>query len=787
LKTPDAPSTSSNAPHSTSIPPAHEAAAAPETTSQRWAVAVDFVGANAATRPRGEGRTPTVISYFRGTRAEWKTGLPTYQVVVYDDVWSGIDLVYEGTAAGALEYSFVIHPGADPQQIRLAYHGATSVTRTPVGQLEVKTPVDTLTEDIPVAYQEDARGQRTPITSSYVLRGDTTGETPAYGFLLGDYDRGRTLVLDPVVLIYSGFIGGSNYDQGNGIAIDGAGNAYIAGQTGSDETTFPVTVGPDLSYNGSAYDAFVAKVVATGKKLLYLGYIGGAGGFSDVGQSIAVDQAGNAYVAGTTYSDQATFPVTVGPDLTFNGGFTDAFVAKVDASGSSLLYCGYIGGADSDEGNGIAVDTEGNAYFTGGTSCDEPSFPVTVGPGLTYTGLEDAFVAKVDASGKFLIYAGYIGGADEDVGYSIAVDSVNNAYVTGITWSTEATFPVTVGPDLTNNDFGTHGDAFVAKIDDGGKTLIYAGYIGGMGQDKGSGIAVDSSGNAYVAGFTLSSQATFPVAVGPDLVFHGIADAFVAKVDASGKFLLYCGYIGGSDDDIGEGISLDSKGNAYVTGVTSSNQLTFPVKGGPDLSYNGGGEDAFVAKVRADGTGLIYAGYIGGHGNDVGFGIAVDKGTNAYVTGATGSLKDFPVKVGPDLTYNGGGTDAFVTKVVQLVLVPLPLPILIQPGSSSATLNPSSRGELPVAILSTDTFSAPTDVDVATIRFGATGTEAAPLRVTRADVNVDGLPDLLLHFSIPETGIACGATTAALRGRTVDGQEVRGSGPIQTVGCPNQR
>jgi hypothetical protein len=785
LTTPGASASTLIAPHSAPASAARSAATVSETAAQRWAVVVDFVGANAASRPRGEERTPTVVSYFRGPQAEWKTGLPTYQRVVYANVWPGIDLIYEGTAAGALEYSFVLHPGADPEHIRLAYQGATSVTRTPVGQLEVNTPVGSLTEESPVAYQEDASGQRTPVTSSYVLRSGAAEEDPAYGFLLGAYDRSRTLVLDPVVLIYSGFIGGANYDQGNGSAVDGAGNAYISGYTSSDETSFPVTVGPDLSYNGSFYDAFVAKFDPTGKTLLYLGYIGGAGGFSDVGQSIAVDQAGNAYIAGTTYSDQATFPVTAGPDLTFNGGFTDAFVAKVDASGAALLYCGYIGGAADEDGNGVAVDAAGAAYVTGGTFSDETSFPVTVGPGLLHKGLEDAFVAKVDASGASLLYAGYIGGADDDTGHAIALDSLNNAYITGQTFSTEATFPVAVGPDLTYNDLGA-GDAFVAKIDDGGKTLIYAGYLGGASQEDGNGVAVDASGSAYIAGFTLSNQATFPVTVGPDTSFNGGGgDAFVARIKPEGTGLVFGGYIGGAGADFGRGIALDGKGNAYVAGGTSSDQLTFPVSGGPDLTYNGGGDDAFVAKVRADGTILLYAGYLGGNKNDAGFGVAVDKGGAAYVTGVTRSAK-FPIKVGPDMSFNGGG-DAFVSKVTQLTLAPVPLPILIQLGSSSAALNPSSRGELPVAILSTDAFTAPADVDVASIRFGVTGTEAVPLRATRVDVNEDGLPDLLLHFSIPDTGMVCGATTAALSGRTVDGQEVRGSAPIQTVGCPNQR
>jgi Beta-propeller repeat len=788
LTAPGTPSTTSPAAsHSARAQLGREAATASDAARQRWAVAVDFVGANPAVRPVGQERTEAVVSYFRGPQAEWKTGLPTYQRVVYANLWPGIDLVYEGTAAGALEYTFLIQPGADPQQIQLAYRGATTVTRTPAGQLAVTTPIGSWTEDIPYAYQEGSEGQRIPITATHALRAGAAEATPVYSFALGAYDRSQSLVLDPVVFVYSGFIGGAGFDQGNGITVDSTGNAYITGQTSSDETTFPVTVGPDLTYNGSFYDAFVAKVKADGSALVYLGYIGGAGGFSDVGQGIAVDKDGNAYVAGTTYSDQATFPVMVGPDLSFNGGGSDAFVAKINASGKALLYCGYIGGAGFDQGNGIAVDSFGNASITGNTSSNEMTFPAMVGPDLTYNGgLDDAFVAKVAASGKTLLSAGYIGGADEDDGKGITLDSTGNAYITGMTWSTQATFPVTVGPDLTYNDFGA-GDAFVAKVADGGKTLLYAGYIGGVDQEDGKGIAVDSFGNAYIAGFTLSTPATFPVMVGPDLTYNGGGDAFVAKVKADGTGLVYCGYLGGAGDDFGEGIAVDSFGKAYVTGATSSNQLTFPVTGGPDLTYNGVNFDAFVAKVKADGTGLMYAGYIGGHDDDLGFAIAVDAAGSAYVTGVTRSIKGFPVKVGPDPSFNGGGTDAFVTKVAQLVFVPVPLPILIQPGSSVATLNPASRGELPVAILSTDEFDATVDVDLATVRFGATGTEAAPLRATRADVNEDGLPDLLLHVAIPDTAIACGDTSAALSGRTVDGQEITGSALIQTVGCTIRR
>ena len=248
-------------------------------------------------------------------------------------------------------------------------------------------------------------------------------------------------------------------------------------------------------------------------------------------------------------------------------------------------------------GRGIAVDSVGNAYVTGYTSSDQTSFPVTVGPNLTHKGDFDAFVAKVNPAGTALVYAGYIGGSQEDVAYGIAVDSVGNAYVTGYTNSTEATFPVLGGPDLT---FNGRFDAFVAKVNAAGTALVYAGYIGGNQDDLGTGIAVDSVGNAYVTGITFSTEATFPVLGGPDLTFNGgIWDAFVAKVNVAGTALGYAGYIGGSGNDQATGIAVDSAGNAYVTGYTSSDQASFPVTVGPDLTFKGGNYDAFVAKLKA--------------------------------------------------------------------------------------------------------------------------------------------------------------------------------------------
>ena len=651
-----------------------------EKVRQRWVLKLDFVGASGGVVPAGQDQTPAVFSYFKGPQEEWKTALKTYGKLVYTNLWPGIDLVYAGKV-NQLKYTFLVKPGADPNQIRLAYRGATSVRVNGEGQLEISTPVGGFNDEKPYSYQE-VDGQRAEVATAYALEADTADGAHVYGFRLGAYDKREPLVIDPVKLLYAGYIGGSGSESfpltdasggcsgvpigpGSGIDVDSAGNAYVTGTTSSTQATFPVAVGPDLTHGGGT-DAFVIKVNAAGTALIYCGYIGGSS--DDVGAGIAVDSNGRAYVTGYAVSTQLTFPVTGGPDLTHNGGF-DAFVAKVNTSGTALIYCGYIGGSQVDVASGIAVDSAGNAYVTGYTKSPEDTFPATVGPDVIYSlgpfdqpqspgGPPDAFVAKVDNSGKNLIYCGYIGIGECVVGSAIAVDSSERAYVTGHTSYLLLNY-VTVGPDLSPNGGW---DVFVARVNASGTAFEYFGYLGGDGNDFASGIAVDSGGRAYVTGHTKSNQDSFPVKKGPDLTHNGGVDAFVAKVNASGTALTYCGYIGGSGDDLGRGIAVDG-GKAYVTGATSSAQASFPVKLGPDLTHNGGDADAFIAKVNFFGTKLTYCSYIGGSANDSGGGVAVDSAGNAYVTGITTSTQaSFPVTVGPDLTHNGG-VDAFVVKI----------------------------------------------------------------------------------------------------------------------------
>ena len=427
-----------------------ETRTSPGNTRPRWGLKLDFVGANPNVAPIGREPADAVISYFKGPEEEWKTGLRTFNSVVYPDLWPGIDLVYSG-AVNRMKYSFVVHPGADPGQIQWTYRGAGKVTLNPSGALEVHTPVDVLADEQPYTYQEGVK-RRTEVDASYVLALADEGEIPVVGFHLGPYDRGKTLVIDPAVLLYAGFIGGSADDSGYGIAVDSSGNAYVTGRTASLQASFPdgdgfgAVPGFDQTHNGNT-DVFVCKVTASGSALTYCTYVGGSG--VDEGTAVAVDSSDNAYVTGTTNS--ANFPVTMGPDLTHNGN-DDAFVFKLDAAGTSLSYCGFIGGSGVENTGfdfvgDIAVDGSGNAYVTGETNSDENTFPdgdgfdSVTGPDLTHNGNEDAFVCKVNAAGTALTYCTYIGGSGTDHGNGIALDSSDNAYVAGTTTSVESSFP----------------------------------------------------------------------------------------------------------------------------------------------------------------------------------------------------------------------------------------------------------------------------------------------------------------------------------------------------------
>ncbi len=617
-------------------------------TKGKRGVALELAPLNAgAPRLEATHRAQGKVNYLTGS--ERHTNLATYRELAYRDLWPGIDLVFRGRG-GILKYELHVAPGADPSKIQLAYRGADGLAIGAAGNLLVQTPIGTLRDARPVSYQR-VGGRRVGVDSRYALAGGTS-----YGFALGStYDSRRPLVIDPG-LVYSTHLGGSDYEAGSAIAVDAGGNAYV---TGSSSPGFPTTAGAfDTTYNGLG-DAFVTKVNAAGSAISYSTYLGGTS--SEAAKSIAVDGSGRAYVTGLTCSSD--FPTTSGAFQTSSNG-CNTFVTKLNATGSDLSYSTYLG--TSGQGNGIAVDGNGNAYVTGYSCCD---FPTTSGAFATSSnGNIDAFVSKLNSSGSALVFSTFLGGGGDDLGYGIAVDQGGRAYLTGYTGSSD--FPTTAGA-FDTAFHGASSDAFAAKLNAAGSALSYSAYLGGSSDDQGFDIAVDNGGAAYLTGQTSSSD--FPTTAGAfDTAIDGNLDAFVTKINPAGSALAYSTFLGGDSSDYGTAISVEGNGSSYVTGATSgpNYSVDFPTtEGAFDRTFNGGsnffggGQDAFVSKFNATGSALAYSTYLGSSGDDRGYGIDIDGGGHAYVTGWVREA-EFPNTAGAfDRTYNGGVLDGFVTKL----------------------------------------------------------------------------------------------------------------------------
>jgi hypothetical protein len=644
------------------------------------ALRMSLVGAARKPLLSGRDELPGKANYFIGKdQSKWRTNVPTYAKVRYRGVYPGIDLLYYGNQR-QLEYDFVVAPGADPKKIVLGFKGADKLEIDAQGELVLHVGGSEIRQHKPVVYQEIG-GVRREIDGGYVLKG-----AKRVGFQLAAYDRNRPLIIDPVVLSYSTYLGGSNNDRGSGIAVDGSGNAYVTG--GTTSTNFPTEFGGLQRACAGTFcgggEAFVTKLNPTGSALIYSTYLGGTG--QDMGGfSIAVDLAGNAYVTGSTESGD--FPTTVGAYQRVQRGFTNAFITKLNPTGSALIYSTLLGGDNFNSGSGIAVDAAGSAYVTGRTSSN--IFPTTAGAfQMTFAGggffAGDAFVTKLDPAGSTPIYSTYLGGSGSDEAWGIALDSEGNAYVTGRTQSKN--FPTTAGAYQPALRSGATGNAFVTKLNTTGSAAVYSTYLGGSrtefdfgSADEAFGIAVDIAGNAYVTGETISTDfPTTPGAFQPakrnvvrDVLLGGTTtDGFVTKLDPTGSALVYSTYLGGSESDHGQGIAVDSSGNAYVTGWTRS--IDFPTTVEAVRPIRGDASvDAFVTKLNQDGSTLVYSTYLGGGDADVGVGIFVDAQGDAYVTGATVST-DFPTTPGVFQPNSGGNEDAFVAKITNVVLPALP-------------------------------------------------------------------------------------------------------------------
>jgi hypothetical protein len=664
-----------------------------------------FAGANPAPRIAGSQQLPGKMNYLIGNDPkQWRTNIPTYAQVRYQEVYPGVSVVYYGTQ-GRLEYDLLIDPGVDPKVIELDCEGANKVKIDGQGNLRVLIAGGEVLLGKPRIYQmtPGSPGQRKSIAGGYAPK---AGGHVA--FQVGDYDRNQPLIVDPV-LNYSTYLGGNGYDAGTAIAVDASGNAYVTGFTRSANFaatagSFQTSCGTTGTCNGYFWDAFVTKLTANGQ-VVYSSFLGGSG--NDIGKAIAVDASGSAYVAGQTFSSD--FPTTAGAFKTTYGGAGDAFVAKVSPGGTSLQYSTYLGGSGIDNAEGVTVDSTGNAYVTGQTySTDFPTAaPIQAVNGGNQD--SDAFVTEINSSGSALVYSTYLGGSSMDWGNAITVDSSGNAYVVGFTRSTD--FPLAGSLQSTCGGCPGSADAFVAELAPNGGVLLHSSYLGGSGDDHGTGITIDSDSNIYVTGLTYSTD--FPITSGAyqTSLTNGKSAAFVTKIAPDFSSLTFSTYVQGNSLSYGKSIAVDT-GNIFVAGQTFS--PTFPVLSpvqsacAPSNCFYGTG---FITELNAAGSGVVFSTYLGGsHGDDIA-GIALDPSANIQVTGQAAST-DFPMANAIQATFGGSFGDAFVAK------------ISLEPGAS---LSPTS---LTFGSQSVGTISAPQ-----TVTLSSNGT--APLHITGISASGD--------------------------------------------------
>jgi len=613
-------------------------------------VRMKILGGDPAPQMEGLDRLPGGSNYIIGKDANrWRRNVTGFAKVRYRNVYPGIDMIYYGNQR-QIEYDFVVAPGAAPDVIRLGFDGVNQMEIDAQGDLVLRTAGGEIRLRKPVAYQE-VNGSRREVASRYALKGKQE-----VVFELGEYDHARPLVIDPV-MAYSTYLGGSSGDIANSIAVDSAGNAYVIGRTFSSDFPTANPLQPNPGENNDQGDVYVAKLNREGSALVYSTYLGGNN--FDEGLGIAVDEEGTAYLTGQTFS--LDFP-TINPLQQNLAGFVDLFVTKLSPDGSALVYSTYLGGTGTEIGFDLAIDNERNIYVAGST--DSGDFP-TVNPlQPAMAGFQDVFAAKLKADGSALVYSTYLGGTDFEVlvGVAIAVDGFGCLYLTGDTFSND--FP-TANPLRPSHPVGDL-DAFATKISANGANFVYSTYLGGDGGDIGSGVAVDTFGNAYVTGTTSSTN--FPTVNPLQPVLSGETDAFVTKFNPTGSAFLYSTYFGGAGNERSNGVAVDSRNRVYITGLTNSTD--FPtvdaVQPMPD-SADAEPIDGFSAKLKADGSGLIYSTFLGGKGFDWAAKIAVDARGNAYVCGFTdsGDLPTTPGAVQREYRDPNGdlSTDTFITKI----------------------------------------------------------------------------------------------------------------------------
>lgn len=668
-------------------------------------IKIIFVDANQNAQASGINQESGKVNYFSGQKKEtWQHNISTYKKIFYESVYPGIDLVYYGNN-GEFEYDFIVAPDIDYQTIKLKFEGAEKLELSKTGDLLLHTEQGIIVQKSPLVYQGNLDDKQI-IESQYLL-----ADNSQVLFQIADYDKTRPLIIDPV-LTYSSYLGSTGNEEGNDIAVDSNGNIYIIGSTTS--VNFPINNPLQGQHGGGEYDLFISKF-DTDNKLVFTTYLGGSG--DDKGLSVAVDDKGYIYIAGETNSRD--FPMmsptqsTLAGDKNCGEGKTDcsdAFIAKLSGDGSKLLFSTYLGGDNIEIARSIVVDDEENVYIAGVTT--SYNFPIKneiqstlrqqeyseiklkelcgIRPNVKNRG--DIFISKIDTNNINNTFSTYFGGACIDAAFGIALDDSKNIFVTGMTASPD--FPVQIDSNLCSNseiekktclpfqgDFKFQTDVFLLKLNAEGNKILYATYFGDAGTEVGLDVAVDSTGAAYITGYTDSPNLGL---LSPFQGKHGGGrDAFIAKFSAEKGGLIYSSYLGGDKDDEGHSIAVNDPDEIYIAGKTISDN--FPVCN-PVRGVSGGKGDAFIAKfydpssvsepkndlckpiIGNNNPNLLklgYSSYLGGSAKDSIKSIALTENTDSeiFLVGKTKSRDLTTVSPLTGFTTNQGEEDLFIAKL----------------------------------------------------------------------------------------------------------------------------
>lgn len=718
---------------------------------RRWFLQMRLVSADPVAAPVGDEPVPGKSHFFKGSDpTQWTTDVQNYRKIVYRSVYPGIDLVFHGTQK-ALKYDFVVQPGADPGQIAFEYDGARNVEIDETGRLVITGSQGKLVEEQPLVYQRSG-DQVTAVQGAYKLQGNRVS------FSIGPFDRTRELIIDPTIT-YSSVAGGSGNDVAHAIAVDDSGYVYLAGGASSG---YPTTSGAFDETSNGARDAFVSKFRLNGNgasDLVYSTFLGGDR--NDRALGITVDDTGQVYITGFTTSlvSSVFYPTTTGAFQTSHaGGSTDAFITKISADGSALIYSTFVGGSGSggDSGGDIKIDTSGNIYISGQAG---QGFPTTAGAyDQTFNGGAsdvDAFVVKLNPAGSGaadLIYSSFLGGSGPDGAAGLALDDSSIVCLTGYASSG---FPIKFPLDSTQNG---DVDAFMARIDpagNGSADLRFSTFFGGVLEDRGNAITLDATGQIFITGHTLSNN--LPTTVGAfDRTTNSGFDVFVAKFSANAGSMLYSTYIGNAREDIGFGIAVDATGVIYVSGSSGGSQpQTVPTTPGAFDETGNGFRDAFMLQINPAGGGsadLLYSTVIGGAEDDYGYGLALDASGNVYICGQARTT-GFPTTSGAYDEVQNGGDDAFVAQFPPLsppAIQVIPDQIIVVGSLFSVTVVDSAGNPSSVYSLVVGPAGMSIDAGTGVLTWTPTISQIGDTTVTVRATNTEGFDDESFNLRVIE-------------------------------------